>query len=528
MKTIDDAFALAVDHQQNGRTDTAQQIYRLIIEVEPGHPAALNNLGLMLGPPDAVAMFQRALATEPDYVDALVNLSSALQAGGAFGEASVAFERALRLIPDQAESLFRLGHVLHTQGRTADAAAQYARAIRLKPDFAPALCNLGIIHTEAEQQTEAVGYYQRALASDPTLAVANLNLVSIFEADGRMAEAKLYRRRIARPQALIVEAAPDHRRTVLVLANTCVGNIPLDTILPSRTNTRITWQVEFATPEQAEDLPPYDVAFNAIGNADVLDEAFDYLSAFASRHRLLNSPHAVARTRRDRLHQVLDGIPGIVVPQVLRLLRADISAGDLARQLSDAGIQCPVLIRPIAGHGGEGVQLVQTPDQLAAFVPGAADAYYFAAYYDCRLDDGFYRKYRMIFVDRIPFAYHLAISDRWLVHYFSAAMMSAPWKRDEEQRFLADPSGVLGQEAMAALLTIGQRLDLDFAGIDFAVLPDGRLLVFEANATMLVHLNDSVADFPYKHACVPRIFEAMDAMLDRHASLAPLPPSLPP
>jgi hypothetical protein len=60
---------------------------------------------------------------------------------------------------------------------------------------------------------------------------------------------------------------------------------------------------------------------------------------------------------------------------------------------------------------------------------------------------------------------------------------------------------------------------LDFAGIDFAVLPDGCLLVFEANATMLVHLRDSIADFPYKHLHVPKIFEAVDAMLDRHAGL---------
>jgi Tfp pilus assembly protein PilF len=519
VKTIDDAFALAVDHQQNGRTDAAQGIYRLIIDVQPGHPAALNNLGLMLGPVDAVAMFRRALATEPNYVDALVNLSSALQASGAFDEASVAFERALRLIPEQPESLFRLGHVLQTQGRTADAAAQYKRAIRLQPDFAPALCNLGILHTEAEQQAEAAGYYTRALASDPTLAQANLNLVSILESEGRLAEAKPYRRRIARPQALVIEPAPDHRRTVLVLANTFVGNIPLDTIMPSRTTTRITWQMEFATPDQAENLPPYDVAFNAIGNADVMDESLDSVSAFSSRHRLLNSSHAVARTRRDRLHQLLDGIPGIVVPRVLRVARGDVGMGDLVSRLGDAGIECPVLVRPIVGHGGEGLQLVRTPQELAAFVPGAADAYYFAAYHDCRRDDGFYRKYRMIFVDRTPFAYHLAISDRWLVHYFSAAMLSAPWKRDEEHRFLADPSGVLGPLAMAALTTMGQRLDLDFAGIDFAVLPDGCLLVFEANATMLVHLRDSIADFPYKHLHVPKIFEAVDAMLDRHASL---------
>jgi hypothetical protein len=162
-----------------------------------------------------------------------------------------------------------------------------------------------------------------------------------------------------------------------------------------------------------------------------------------------------------------------------------------------------------------------TPDAVAALRPDEADAYYFTAFHDFRSADGYYRKYRVIFVDRVPYAYHLAISPHWMVHYFSADMLAAPWKRAEEQAFLADPAGVLGAPAMAAVTAIGQRLDLDFAGIDFSILPDGRVLVFEANATMLVHLNDSPVDFPYKHRAVPEIVTAFDAMLARHAARYP-------
>ena len=520
METIDDAFVLAVDHHQNGRFESAKHIYQLIIDVSPDHPAALNNLGLMLEPNEAVALFQRAVTAEPRYVDALVNLSSALKAQGDLVDAAVMFDRALTLIPDRPESLFQLGHVLQTQGRVADAEVQYRRAIALRPDFAPALCNLGILHSQAEQQDKAEDCYRRALDSDPTLAVANLNLVSILESEGRMADAKTYRRRISRPQSLTIEAAPEHRRTVLVLANTCVGNVPTDTILPKQVNTRITWHVEFATQDQADTLPPYDVAFNAVGNADILEESFECVSRFARSHKVLNSPASVARTRRDRLPELLEGIPGVVVPRVVRMSRRELAVGDLSDRLRAEGITCPVLVRPISGHGGEGVRLLQTVGELASFEPGDADAYYFIAYHDCRLADGYFRKYRTIFVDRAPFPYHLAISEHWLVHYFSASMMSEPWKREEEGRFLAAPTTVLGQASMAALRSIGERLDLDFAGIDFAVLPDGRILVFEANATMLVHLRDNEVDFPYKHVHVPKIFAAFEAMLDRHASSA--------
>jgi glutathione synthase/RimK-type ligase-like ATP-grasp enzyme len=94
-------------------------------------------------------------------------------------------------------------------------------------------------------------------------------------------------------------------------------------------------------------------------------------------------------------------------------------------------------------------------------------------------------------------------------------MLEAPWKREEERRFLEDPRGVLGPEAYGAVEAIGRRLDLDYAGLDFTLLADGRILVFEANATMLVHLDDAVEDFPYKHAVVPAIYRAFEAMLER-------------
>jgi hypothetical protein len=72
------------------------------------------------------------------------------------------------------------------------------------------------------------------------------------------------------------------------------------------------------------------------------------------------------------------------------------------------------------------------------------------------------------------------------VHYFSAAMATDPRHRDEERRFLDDMLGVLGPLAMSALARIGQQLGLDYAGIDFGVGAKGAVLLFEANATMVI------------------------------------------
>ncbi len=88
-------------------------------------------------------------------------------------------------------------------------------------------------------------------------------------------------------------------------------------------------------------------------------------------------------------------------------------------------------------------------------------------------------------------------------------------RRAEELRFLTSPKTVLGDSVWTTLEAIGVTLDLDFAGIDFSVRQDGRLLMFEANPTMLVHPEDDPL-FTYKNAAVQNILDAFDRMMVRN------------
>ena len=45
---------------------------------------------------------------------------------------------------------------------------------------------------------------------------------------------------------------------------------------------------------------------------------------------------------------------------------------------------------------------------------------------------------------------------------------------------------MLRARAMAALEKIRATLQLDYAGVDFALSPDGRVQLFEASATLVV------------------------------------------
>ena len=418
MTTIREALVLASDHQQNGRLADAEAVYRLILAIRPDNAIALNNLGLIVPDAEAADLFHRAALALPGHAP-LAPTDGTLDAA-----------------PDDPTGLFQCGQRCEAEGRFDEAAARYARAVAIKPDFGAALFRLAAIHVRCKRHAAAAECYGRALALAPDSLVGLLELVNTLAAEGRLIEAKRTRDQVPQPLGLLVQTAPEPRRTVLILGNAGKGNIPLDAILPAQTTTRITWYVEFATDEQAADLPEYDVALNAVGDADVLEDGVAWLEQLHAGRPVLNPADAVMRTRRDRLPALLAGLEHILVPAVIRLTRADLAGGDLAGRLEAAGIGLPVLMRPIVAHGGEGMIRADTDAQVAALKPAEADAYYFAAYHDFRSPDGYYRKYRMIFVDRQLYPYHLAISEYWLVHYFSADMMSAPWKRAEERAFL--------------------------------------------------------------------------------------------
>ncbi len=254
---------------------------------------------------------------------------------------------------------------------------------------------------------------------------------------------------------------------------------------------------------------------NAIGDPDVAGPVAPAAQRFlqASPAPLINAPEKVARTRRHQMARLLEGIEGLVVPSVARLPPAPQRAADWLRVLLAAGMTLPALVRPAGSHGGRGLDLARDEPGLVSAATQIGGEAYVTAFHDFASADGLYRKYRMIFVDREPMPYHLAISPGWLVHHETSGMEDDRARQAEELGFLEDPKAALGARAMAAIGEIGRRLDLDYCGVDFALLPDGRVLLFEANATMLVHPEAPDSPFAAKAPFIARIIDRFQAML---------------
>ncbi len=453
---------------------------------------------------DALHEATACLALAPECVPALLVAADSHARQGAHEAAAMAYARAAALTPGRPRLLVSLASALMELDRLEEAERVLCRAVALAPDCTPALANLASVLVRRGKLAEAELPCRAALVNDPDLVAAHQNMSAILaEADPPAARA--HRDAAYKRQHIFVTEAPFTQRRVLVLAAADLANTPLRHLFDRQHITLIFWYVEYAEPGDA--LPPYDLIFNAIGEPELAPVLPACVRARLTNQadRLLNPPAQVARTTRDALPALLAGIDGIIVPAV-----------GLDR-VAAAAIGFPLLVRPRGTHGGNGLRLIESAQQLAALPDFPA---VLTRFHDFRAPDGFWRKYRVIFVDRRPYPLHLAISPHWLVHHCTAGMEHDATRRDEERRFLADWRGVLGPNAAAAIEAIGQRLDLDYAGIDFSLTQEGQVLVFEANAAMLVHPEPADGPFAYRNQAVTEIQNAFAAMLKAIAGRA--------
>jgi tetratricopeptide (TPR) repeat protein len=186
-------FALAVERQQAGDFQQAEQLCRQILQAEPRHAEALHLLGvlaLQTGKHDAaIDLIRRALQLKPDFVDALNNLGLALKQLGKLDDAAESFRGVIRLKPDHAEAYNSLGTIMQEPGNLLVAAANFRQAIHFKPDFPAAHSNLGNALDELGHADEALDCYRQALLLKPDFVPAYNGMGMALESQGKLEEA---------------------------------------------------------------------------------------------------------------------------------------------------------------------------------------------------------------------------------------------------------------------------------------------------------------------------------------------------
>ncbi len=465
-----------------------------------------------------------------------------------------ALDRRLAAQPDAVEPRFERAGLLASLGRDDEARAEYIEVLRRDGAHLGALNDLGTLLYRTGFRTAARTAYQEAIARHPGDPMAHVNLANLLLDDGAFAEARTHyeaalRADPAHPQAhqglamALAElgeedAAARHRELgfrgrfltplpyrgaaapvpVLLLVAAEGGNIPTRLLLDDRVFGGAAVVPEFYDP--AVPLPAHRLVFNAIGDADRSRRALEAATHLLRRTTapVINPPEAVLATSRAATSRRLAGLPGIVAPTIVELAREVLAGPGAVTQLAAHGLRCPLLLRSPGVHSGRHFVRVERAEDLpesAAALPGRTIAA--IELLDARGADGRFRKYRAMIIGGAIFPLHLAIADGWKVHYFTAEMAEHADRRAEEAKFLGDMAQAVGPRAVEALRRIHGRLGLDYMGVDFGVGPGGELLVFEANATMVINPPDADERWAYRRDPIARALEAARAMLRRRA-----------
>jgi len=312
-----------------------------------------------------------------------------------------------------------------------------------------------------------------------------------------------------------------------LLAFTAPGDIgtntPLEFLLEGSDIALTTLYIVPGEP-LPDTIPDHDVAFVAVSESDANQQALDIIARLIAAwpKPVLNHPDQIALLARERLHTLMKSVAGIEIPITARIDRtslAEIGAGKtpLTAHLADGVF--PLIARPIDSHAGRGLQKLDDAAAIEAYLAERPErGFFISRYVDYRDSDGLFRKYRVVFIAGRPFACHMAITDQWMIYYLNAGMSESDKKRAEEARFMAEFDQGFAQRHHAALSALAERVGLDYFGIDCAETADGKLLLFEADIAMIVHLMDPPATYPYKAPQMRKVFAAFAALLKSRAT----------
>ena len=480
-----------------GHLDLAGENYKAALRLSPHLAACWCNLGtihLKSGRAvDAITLYLEALKLNPAHWASRANLAEALMATKQHLVAKALLTELAQERPQDGQIRHRLGRASFELGATQAALEHFEAAVALNAADAESLYWIGAIRQKLGELEAALAAYARAAQIEPLI---------------RRAAAK---------------SPPEF--TVLALYAPFAGNTPAEYLFKDAAYDTATLALFGADEPDVAALGDVELVVNLISDADqaeaVLPQAVRLAESLGKP--VVNHPAKISHTTRDAVAALLPGIAGCRIPQIVRLdAREDASVAALKRLLP---FSCPVLARPAGTHGGDDFEKIEDLDALSQFLaqPGDHD-HYVIEYVAYASPDGYFRKYRFIFVGREILPYHLAIGNHWKVHHVSTDMANQPWMQREEAAFLADPAAVFSPGHYETLRAIQTRIGLDYFGIDCALDDRGDLLVFEVNASMLVHEDN--AEFPYKDQAVRAIKQAFQRMLRERA--VPTAPPLSP
>jgi Tfp pilus assembly protein PilF len=520
---------LGLLYYRSGRLVDALHCFVAAVEADESAPAGHANLGVVLLAADDIAgakeEFQRALVLEPSQPTALQGVTALCERLGLTPPAPV--EPARRSGPASAPGMpavepdpfvdyvFEIaanGIIAHDGAAslafldiiTGDD-ARYAGLWWRVADCASSLRSFAVARTA----------FDRAIAHDPANADLHRGRAIVLEESGDLAAAAAaWSAPPLRGAYRVVPYAGAGEPVRLLTIASALHAIRYELFTdPAAVRNTVLYTQGYA-PEQP--LPEHDVVLVAVADVESDGPALGVAAEITARTHapVINRPERVWETSRTAQAVRLAAIPDVVTARIERASRAEMLRAGAGAYVRGRGYAYPVLLRSPGFHNGRFFELVENDAdaaRVAAEMP--TDEVLVLSYEDTRASDGLVRKYRAMSIDGELYPVHLAISAHWKVHYVSSAMADRADLRLEEAAYLDDMEAAIGTRAVLALQAIAAAMRLDYAGIDFGLAPDGRVVVYEANGAMAIFLPDDDPRWDYRRAAMTRALHAATRMI---------------
>jgi Flp pilus assembly protein TadD len=427
---------------------------------------------------------------------------------------------------DERETLMSLTKILVNLGQTEKAGRLLKSIVSSLPTDAGLLHALGeiqILTGDMSAARKTLTAADNAMQPSPSLRLlADLYRCALAEHDKQVA-LDFKRRGAALCPVYSSSQKPGQKVEILVFNQMQFDEIKSDRLLhfngnyPSQIAHALADEFHFSSVfaefmenrAAVENLPAPDLIINNLANGEQLlaDGTLSAVTAFADSFTVpvVNHPGKVVHTTRDRSAELIADLPGVVVPRTSRFLKDEKSVEDLINEI-EAQFDYPLITRTIFSQEGKGMTRVESRDSLARILQtGVPEAFFVTEFVDSRGATGYYRKIRAAIVADEIIIFRADYDTDWNVHGRTsdarvAFYLGNPQLLAEEDRICTDPDAELGQPVMQSLRRIRERIPLEIFGVDFDVAPDGRLVFYEANATMNLLSAAPAQVAPPKHA----------------------------
>lgn len=259
----------------------------------------------------------------------------------------------------------------------------------------------------------------------------------------------------------------------------------------------------------------YDLLCNTITDADQNPDTLAVAERIAAAcgKPVINRPSAIRATQRETVAKRLQGVPGMIVPKVLRLKNPVLKR--VMMQVETEGFRFPAILRSTGTHSGRIINIVQRPEDLESIFGDRENEFFLTEYVDFASPDNLYRKMRLFFFGREVMIRHMITAPSWNVHARERRGLMAEREdlRNEERATIERGIQNFSADVRAGLSQLRTRLDLDYFGLDCALAKDGQLIVFEANATMNFYPFSDNPTYAYMRACIAPAVHAMKRLI---------------